>query len=513
MITKEEQNKYINFIIICISLLVLTLTPIIIHKKEFMSYSPIISENYFASGNIVEVFNYYKSKFVIFCSFTMFILFNYKIFFLKSNLKESKLNFILYFLYAVVLISSIISKYTSVAFFGNQDRFEGAITFISYLNIFFVLFNIEIKENYYKLYYLALIPFIIINFITSFSYINGFNLLENNLVNEFLGGGLQGELINTIYNENFGSALSALVFCVSLMNMLFQNDIYKKIFLLIIICISYITTLSMTSAVGFFSILLTLPFIILISVKLIEIKKIVVDLFMVFTINNIIFKIISFNNRKIYEESFGMIDNIKSYALIFIMIFLILLFLLNMNITKKRINLIMLISILLISSSFFIYSYLLKNYEEQIRNNDIYNKINIATTYRLDIWSRSIKILDDNLLFGNGLDTFPYDFIVKDSQNGIFSGNTYIDRPHNWYISIIHSIGILGFLCIFSVIIYIFKYILYSLIDKNKHYYSYVFFIGVLVYCIQSITNDSMISTSVFFWILSALSCNIICKK
>ena len=510
---RKEASEKIDKIIIIISILMLAIIPNVMYRKDVTSYSPIITGHPYATGSQVDVFNYYKSVLVNISAFFMLILFSYKTIVLKQDIKKHILNIVVPILGFIILLSSTMSDYKSIAFFGNHDRFEGSLVWFSYLVIFFVLFNTKIDEKYYKFYYIALIPFIVINSIFSISYLYGHNLLvEQEWLNNMLGGGLSGYIITTLYNQNFGSGISAVVFSVSFMYLLLAKKLWVKIGLTFLTCLSYAMLLSMLSLGGFLTTLVTVPIIVMIGIRFRGIKNTSIFTVLILSFNLYIYKVLNTKNQKIHQESFVIFDKLEEFSdiimPIFFGLFFVLLIALIFSNKKKVIDIFILTLAVVIGIGFISFSSVIKNNKEEFINSEIFNKLNSLSTYRLEIWTQTIDLANDSLLLGEGMDTFPYDIHKNGENNGIISYGDFMDKPHNWFLTILHGSGVFALIIIIYIVLYTVRDMFIKITEKIDSKYIYIFSVGSIAYVIQGITNDSFIGTSIFFWILTAISLN-----
>ena len=125
------------------------------------------------------------------------------------------------------------------------------------------------------------------------------------------------------------------------------------------------------------------------------------------------------------------------------------------------------------------------------------------------IWSRSIPMLKDNLILGNGPDTFSLRFPQND-YIGLYyaygTPNTVVDKPHNLYLQIALNQGVIALLAFLAImIIYIVDSIkLYAL--KNEYNKTQILgsstCLGVIGYLFAGIFNDSVVSVAPVFWII-----------
>ncbi|MFI3211672.1 MAG: O-antigen ligase family protein, partial [Peptostreptococcaceae bacterium] len=150
---------------------------------------------------------------------------------------------------------------------------------------------------------------------------------------------------------------------------------------------------------------------------------------------------------------------------------------------------------------------------DEIKSNETYHKINEISTDRINIWIKTLNLSKDDTLIGSGADTFPFNITLKDEDKGMSTYNEFIDKPHNWYLSIFYSFGILGFI-LFMIIVIDFIYSLFNNIDdKNGFKYGYIFGIGTITYLVQALSNDSFTGTAIIFWIMMSIIFNNIKQK
>ncbi len=128
---------------------------------------------------------------------------------------------------------------------------------------------------------------------------------------------------------------------------------------------------------------------------------------------------------------------------------------------------------------------------------------------RAYIWARSLPMLKENLILGNGPDTFVFRFPQNDLIGLYYaygSPNTIIDKPHNLYLQIALNDGVIALLAFLAVmIIYIVDSMkLYALKkDFNKsEKLGAATCLGVIGYLFAGVFNDSVVSVAPVFWIV-----------
>lgn len=133
------------------------------------------------------------------------------------------------------------------------------------------------------------------------------------------------------------------------------------------------------------------------------------------------------------------------------------------------------------------------------------------------IWSRSIPLLKNTILFGYGPDTFAAYF----PQNDIF-GKMYayygdmwqvVDKPHNLYLQIALNTGIISLLAFLILMgLYILKSIriyIKSTYDDFISQAGVAVFAAIIGYLGAAFFNDSVVSVAPVFWVLLGLGVSI----
>jgi len=162
---------------------------------------------------------------------------------------------------------------------------------------------------------------------------------------------------------------------------------------------------------------------------------------------------------------------------------------------KKKIFLSILTLSLLGSSIYFSLFQGNKNISSTLFSNQYFNRISDNKTFdsRILFWNNSLKMIEDNFIFGVGGGNwgihFPKYGLSNFSNHEIINGKVIVDNPHNDFLKIFCEIGIFGFL--FFVAIFItnlyYSFTLYkkanSSIEKNKYFIIFSFIIGYIFIC------------------------------
>ena len=122
------------------------------------------------------------------------------------------------------------------------------------------------------------------------------------------------------------------------------------------------------------------------------------------------------------------------------------------------------------------------------------------------VWVQALPILKDSLILGGGCGTFAFRFVQNEIVgllNTHGSCKYVIDRPHNWYLQIACSSGVLALISVLALFIwYIIIFIRQYIKTKTIDYIDIGLFAGLLGFLICGMINDSCITVNPWFWML-----------
>jgi len=125
------------------------------------------------------------------------------------------------------------------------------------------------------------------------------------------------------------------------------------------------------------------------------------------------------------------------------------------------------------------------------------------------IWSRTIPLLKDTILWGHGPDTYAFVFPQNDflgKVKGLSTPYMIVDKPHNMFLQISVNTGLLS---LFAFLVFIIWYAIVSIklyiMNKSDNIYfisGVSCLVAVIGFMISALANDSVISVSPVFWII-----------
>ncbi len=134
------------------------------------------------------------------------------------------------------------------------------------------------------------------------------------------------------------------------------------------------------------------------------------------------------------------------------------------------------------------------------------------------IWSRTIPLLKNTILLGNGPDTFAiyfpqYDFLGKLKFYQV--GGIYVDKAHNMYLQTALNTGILSLVALLTLFALYFISSIKLYMKGVTYKYGFLPVVGVAcfasfcAYAVAALFNDSVVSVAPVFWILFGLGIGI----
>ena len=130
------------------------------------------------------------------------------------------------------------------------------------------------------------------------------------------------------------------------------------------------------------------------------------------------------------------------------------------------------------------------------------------------IWVQSLPVIADSIFIGGGNGTFAFRFLQNEMVGLLNTHGSYkyvIDRPHNWYLQVICSDGLLAFACVLVLFLwYIIRFIKRLNFGKKAdplglaevEAFDIGLFAGILGFLICGMINDSCVTVNPLFWLM-----------
>ncbi|QOR66335.1 O-antigen ligase family protein [Cytobacillus suaedae] len=508
-----RESRKIDKILFYGLLLLVAIIPLIV-RATIMDYSsPVLKNTLLETGPKGDVFTYYKFTTLMVFTIILMTVFLYKMLGVGYVISNNKLNIFLLVMFTAIIISLLLAPYKSLALKGFYNRYDGTLTYICYLVLFFISANIVYnkKRIYYLLY--SLVPFIIINAMLGVALLFNYNVLELSWVNSLIYSGLpdgatigeNSKLLTTINNGNYISGFGGVLFAIFFTKAVLGKNIYSKIVDLVISIFSFSMILTSLSTSGFLTSLLAFLLILIVSLRTKRFISISIVVFSFIISSSMLIYTYSNHNPSVWNESIGVFFSENPF------------------IQEQTANM--------------IYNGEVRGFVKdlvgtnQVSADDDVENINdfelptlpepgtAAGSGRLYIWEKTIDLINKKPLTGYGLDTLAYFFPQDDPQKiaSLMTSEKIVDKPHNMYVGIAFGSGliaIIGLIGLISVHIYnSLRFILLQRIDSGINIVFLSLFIGWFAYLIQALFNDSVVGSATVFWILFGVSVSIYLNK
>ena len=134
-------------------------------------------------------------------------------------------------------------------------------------------------------------------------------------------------------------------------------------------------------------------------------------------------------------------------------------------------------------------------------------------SHRFYIWSRSIPMIKNTLLWGYGPDTYAIVFPQNDYFGKLITFGTVgkiVDKPHNLYLQIAINTGLMSLVALLIIFIKLIIDNIKRYLHKTEYDYEDIIkissFLAVIGYLIAGLANDSVVSVAPIFWMLVGIS-------
>lgn len=497
MDNKELKLFSLRSLIILLYIGVVALIPLALRLRLVDWRSPVETWHRLASfTQAAEVFARFRLELLIIITILIVLAALLKIYYAsaKDSFTNSYLDYPVALFAGLVILSALLSPYINVAFWGYFDRAEGAFAYLSYLIIFMVAAVFINGQQDKRIIFYACIAAGIIQSLIAISQFFGQDILKTDLAMrlyippEYFAR-LEGvdfrfayKAYGMTYNPNYLGGYMAMLFPMALIMFLFAAKRRETIIWLVIFTVTLAGFLAPTSAGSFAAAGLALLIFFILTRG--DLKRYYKNLIMAALILFIVAGVsevfsggaIAGRLSHFYRSTFG--ANVAE----------------ELPAAQPP--------------------YLQIPADEAIALQLYTSSFDNFASGRGYIWRKSLGMMQDTLLIGDGLDTFVYNFPHWDPHrpHDIYPIGLMIDNPHNTYIHIATGVGVIGLL--------VYLYIMFShgkrylqvfrrrRIGEGTDVIMLALFVGWLGYLFQGLSNDSVLSNAPVFWALFGISVN-----
>ena len=126
----------------------------------------------------------------------------------------------------------------------------------------------------------------------------------------------------------------------------------------------------------------------------------------------------------------------------------------------------------------------------------------------LNLVRQSLKIYQNNKLFGTGIKTFRVTCSLDDNKvifrNKKYNSNFCSNHPHNYYLEILSETGIIGFI---GFLVFVLSFLYYSIFSKDYLLNNKIAFISLCIFIFPIASTGSFFTNmnSCYFWFFISL--------
>ncbi len=535
----SRQESVDNKIMI-ILLIIIALVPLITRMVVLPHIAPTISGNILDTGMKGNAFTYLKMNLLILLTGAATLLFLYKMVFLKYHIKPSFINIPTAALFILILLSCMFSSYSSVATTGIFTRHEGTLTYVMYITLFFIAANIQVKPKYLDYFVYALAPIVIVNGVLGLLGFYGVDILENSTIRslaispEVAKYLTEGSVLDTtIDNPNYVSGIASVIFMIFLTRFLFSERTREAIIYYILLVFTFAMLLAATSASGFLTIMVIVPFILVPAFLRERVVPVLLKSLGLLASLVLVYIKLNAHNQAVSYNTLGSLPNITVIPVIVLAV--VLAIVIGVRCKGFGKGIVVLAALVLITGMI---------YSDKLQTIPPFNQLNqIAETFatsdpepvslvpdengvlnlpspkpsvdsgRFYIWTVTMDLIKERPILGYGLDTLGYYFPHYDLKGAEYISSNIVDKPHNMYLAMAFGSGIPALLTFLIIVVLYLKenVFLYST-EINTHRKIMLLCIlgGCLAYLFQGNFNDSIIGTAPLFWILLGLGISLL---
>lgn len=407
------------------------------------------------SFTLIEYDNIYKPKItaVYYLVLILSLIILLKQFYNNDKIKTDITNLSISLFFILTILSTFFSDYYYQSLYGRPFRWEGLITYISYVIIFIgAAYFVKELINIKKIIKYLMVSGVILSIYGLIQYFGYDFIMRDPLRIKW------SRAFSTFGNPNFAASYIVIILSISLVLYIFSekiNNLYKYGFYSSIFFAFLISTNTRSALVG---LLISLIIFVIYFYKYIakNFKKVLI-LILIFII---IFSIIDYSHDLLYSRRIlSLFMDIKTISVS------------NQDSEIERTG----------SGRFFIYKY-------------------------------SIPLLIEQPILGSGPDTFDKSFPQHKFNNMVNRDQKYIvDKAHNEYLQIGVTLGLPALFFYLLFLLTIFKKGFKALksfkknIDKINKYHAALFF-AVISYTVTALFNISVVSVAPIFWVVLGLN-------
>jgi len=467
-------------------------------SKEQTNISQLIS------GQKLNYFHYYKAVYLwVLAGALLFIMLGQLIDH-KSRIKKDNKIFIAVGIFALfTILSSLMSDFRYISIWGFYDRTEGLITYMAYMAVFLAAYSIDFSRINLKPFKWGLIVSTVILSFIGIGQFYGHNFLETNLAYMLsIPSEMQANLPTltfrfkdiayaTLFNPNYVGSFTAIAVPFFLGLFLFEKEKNRKIAYFALSALSFAFMIASGSRAGLVGVFAAAALLVAINIKnFARDWKRYASMIAVFFVIAFVF---NFQNP---ARVFGKINSLFSDA--------------GKVIEQEKEA---------ITGSAKDDGETSGSEGEEVKPSEekgiVYGEgFTTLGSGRGYIWYKTLGMMKDTIVIGNGPDTYVMKFPHADSFKENF--NKIADKPHNIYLQIGVNQGLIALMAFLFLNSYAFwKFLKQTDFNFEKRLDQILLMLdaALLGYLTTSLFNDSVVSVAPLYWAMLGIFLSILVSR
>jgi fluoride ion exporter CrcB/FEX len=461
------------------------------------------------SGQKLNFFHYYKAVFLWVATGALIFILLGQLIDHKARIKKDNKVFIAVGVFAMFTIfSTYMSDFRYVSIWGFYDRTEGLITYMAYLAVFLAAYSIDFSRINLKPFKWGLVISTVILSLIGIGQFYGHNFLETAFAYKLsippemraniptLTFRFKKIAYATLFNPNYAGSFTAIATPFFLGLFLFENVKRKKIIYFILSILAFSLMVASGSRAGLVGILSAS--VLLIGMNWRNFKR---DWKRYASIIAVVFVIAFIMNFQNSDRVFGKINKLFSNVAV------------AYAQEKEEITETSTES----GDSSLKTEEITKEQEETVKKESGIKYGEGFTTLgsgRGYIWYKTLGMMKDTIIIGNGPDTYIFKFPHSDSFKEGF--NKITDKPHNLYLQIGVNQGLIALLAF----IFLNKYAFWKFMKqvdfgftKRLDQILLMLDASLFGYLMTSLFNDSVVSVAPIYWAMLGIFLSILVNR
>lgn len=472
--TLSKKLEKITAWVIGVSVIII---PLFVRLHIGIHISPHITFDVLDTGIKTDFFTTYKWNLLVITGLLAAFLFAARSYLETETIKPGYINLPVLIIIVIIMLSLITSSYLNLALFGDPELREGVITTLIYFLLFFVASSTAYDKKIAKTVFWGLGAVVLVNAAIGMACFFGLNLVDFSLIKWLLvpsnasKGVFEGYLPGTLSNPNYISGFSGPAASAFLVMALLTSKMKTKVVNGILSVLAFVLCITSLSTSGFMVVYVLVPLILVFCFWMKPVKQVLATFALIIGVFLITLYGMGAYSPRVWEEA-GF-DKVVS--------------------PDRNVNTV------------------------NIKNDWPGKEFGLPKpglspgSGRLYIWEKTVELISQRPLLGYGAGSYGYYFPqgTKEKVQALERYNVFCTKPHNFYLAFAFNYGIPALLALLALFFMHFvKTIKFIIKHKDSEITPiilalFVFWLGFLL---QWLVNDSVIGTSVVFWVLFGMA-------